>query len=341
MKKVILTIDVEGHKGKDPIEKLIWGKINGKMYGIPYIMDICDRYEIEGIFFVDFAEAWDYGKEKIRDVVKYIVQRGHKVGVHLHPDHMKDKKRFFLWEYTYNEQYEMIKKCSDLYAEILGERPKIFRAGKYGANIETLDILNELGYIADFSQFYGQKWCGIYPTVAYNVIQKYKNILEIPVTTYESFSIGRFKRYDKIDATMDFMTYKYVMKTIAKSHKDIVVSLFYHSFSMLDWRKRPNDPVFLESEKEKLEATIEYIKNNLDFTFVKLDNLLEEYITKNIEVESKETVLKISNNKILSIVFLFKLIWKIRKENEKIKKIKKVVIFFLILLVIILIDSML
>ena len=94
MKKAIFTVDTEGHDGKDPVKSLIFGKTkNGILAGIPMIMDICDKYNVKGLFFVDFAEAWDYGKDSITKVVKYIKKRGHDVGVHIHPDHMMPSKK--------------------------------------------------------------------------------------------------------------------------------------------------------------------------------------------------------------------------------------------------------
>ena len=54
-------------------------------------MDVCDTYNVKALFFLDFAEAWDYGCDKIKEVVKLILKRGHDIGVHIHPDHMLDK----------------------------------------------------------------------------------------------------------------------------------------------------------------------------------------------------------------------------------------------------------
>ena len=156
--KAIFTVDVEGHVGNDPIRHLIYGETSdGKEYGIDMIMDLLDRNGIRGLFFVDIAEAWDYGEEGVCSVLRHIKDRGHDVGVHIHPDHMADKRRSFLHEYSYDEQYDIIRKCTDFYEDVLKERPEAFRAGKYGANRDTLDILARLGYAADFSQFYGQK----------------------------------------------------------------------------------------------------------------------------------------------------------------------------------------
>ena len=138
----IFTVDVEGHVGSDPVGHLIYGETaDGKLCGIDMLMDTIDRYKMRGLFFVDIAEAWDYGEDKIAGVLKHIEGRGHDVGVHIHPDHMADRKRLFLSEYSKEEQYEIISKCTNFYEKVLGHKPLAFRAGKYGANRETLDIL--------------------------------------------------------------------------------------------------------------------------------------------------------------------------------------------------------
>ena len=71
VKKVIFTVDVEGHDGSDPVEHLIYGNVGGEKCGIDLIMDLCDKYSVKGIFFVDIAEAFHYGKEKIADALLY------------------------------------------------------------------------------------------------------------------------------------------------------------------------------------------------------------------------------------------------------------------------------
>ena len=58
-KKVIMTIDTEGHAGTDPIRRLIMGETpSGEMGGIPLLMDIFDEFHVKGLFFLDFAEAF-------------------------------------------------------------------------------------------------------------------------------------------------------------------------------------------------------------------------------------------------------------------------------------------
>ena len=161
MKDVLLTIDTEGPRGSDPIKYQVWGDVDGENYGIPKIIECCDRCGIKGLFFVDIPEVWDYGYEKVEKVIHYIIDRGHDVGVHIHLHHFPGENRQFLYEYSREEQRKIIQDCTDIYQKITGKRPYSFRAGKYGANMETLEILQELGYKYDFSEFYSNKWCGI------------------------------------------------------------------------------------------------------------------------------------------------------------------------------------
>jgi len=319
MKQVIITVDTEGHDGVDPIKHLIWGKtVDGDECGINRIMDICERFSAKILFFVDIAEAWDYGKEKIADVIRHIRGRGHDVGIHVHPDHMADKNRLFLWEYTKEDQYEIIKKCTDLYMEVLGERPLAFRAGKYGANNETLDILDELGYRIDFSQFYGQKWCGINPPVAITVPQKIKDLIEIPVTVFRSLKLGKKTRYDKLDAAMDSSEYKHIMTQISSDKRDIVVSLFYHSFSMLAWREHPDEPVLDRKEEKKFIEALEYVYNSKEYEFISLDNLMNVCEIK-AHMDQNDSIENIITTKGLtrSVWFTLKRAYNIRGFNRK------------------------
>ncbi len=75
-------------------------------------------------------------------------------------------------------------------SKFLEKKPKAFRAGKYGANRDTLDILVENGYLCDFSEFVGQRWCQIEPPVAYNKATRLSSgLLEFPVTSYKKFYV--------------------------------------------------------------------------------------------------------------------------------------------------------
>lgn len=295
MKKVIITIDTEGHAGKDPIQHLIWGQTpSGELGGISLLMDLFDEYGAKGLFFVDFAEAFDYGKDRIAEIVQYIIQRGHDVGVHIHPDHMTKSKKLFLFDYTYEEQYEIIKKCTELYTEIVGKKPVSFRAGKYGADYQTLDILAKLGYKADFSQFYKYtKWCHIDPPVTGNETVKLDNgLIEVPVTVYNHVFPGLFNRYDKLDINSSKQEHSYLFKHFANQPETNIIVMFAHSFSLLNWRQDVEKPTINRRAVSNLRHALSKVIKNERTEFTDIESVLS--IPLRTVKESNKSVLQVS-----------------------------------------------
>ncbi len=271
IQKVLISIDTEGPAGEDPIGSLVFGRTkSGEEYGIRYLMNLFDAYGAKGLFFVDFAEAWDCGEDKISEVTQCILDNGHNVGVHLHPDHMLDKNRRYLWQYSFDEQTEMISKCTELYKKMVGETPLSFRAGRYGADNNTLRILSKLGYKYDMSEFYGNKYCKIDPPICRNriAIDKESGITEIPVTTFRSFKSHFYTRFDKVDCSMDSHEFNRVMKKAYNERTVDVVSFFVHSFSVLDWRKEPDNPRLNKKLDRRLKMQLEWVRNNRQMEFI-------------------------------------------------------------------------
>lgn len=276
MRKIIITVDTEGPAGENAVQRLIYGEtIKGENYGIEYLMKLFSRYGAKALFFVDIAEAWEYGADKISDVLKTIDASGHNTGVHIHPDHMADPNRRLLREYSYNEQKEIITKCTNYYMDVLGKKPISFRAGRYGANYDTLRILNELGYKYDFSEFYGNRRCGFIPPICVNRVTRIKdtNMLEIPVTVYKSFTSSFYSRIDKIDCSMDYEEFKTVMNKMVVCDSIDVISFFVHSFSVLNWRGHSDSPRLNRVLKCRLEKQLKWCHENGDLCFIEESNL--------------------------------------------------------------------
>lgn len=303
MKGVIVTVDTEAHVGNNPVDHLIWGVCDdGERYGISLIMDICDEYNAKALFFVDIAESWDYGYLNIAEVLQNIVNRGHDVGVHLHPDHMLDPKRLFLSEYSYAEQYDMISRCTEYYKEILGVSPKVFRAGKYGANHDTLKILSDLGYDADFSEFLGNKWCGIHPPVTGNkTVRINDGMLEVPTMSYESYIPFLLRRNDKLDLSMPYFEYKYIMKKLNHDIDANPIVFFAHSFSLLKWRRTPNHPHPNHHEIKKFRKMLEFISNHNNMEFIDVNQVLGGQYSSESNLEKRVFSIAV----LPAIIFMF------------------------------------
>lgn len=267
--KVLVSVDTEGPAGELPVERMIYSKIKGKKeYGINFLMDYFDKEGIKALFFVDIPEIIDYGEEKISRVMTDIASRGHDVGVHIHPDHMADTNRRYLWQYTYEEQYEIIAKCTEFYEKTLKKAPLSFRAGRYGANNDTIQILKKLGYFYDMSQFYASRYCLIDPPITWNRVVRYEDsqLKEVPVTTVKSFSTSFYERNDQIDSGRIPGEFRRFMKEIQRTGSVDVVSMFFHSFQFINWRKNPDDPRFSKKKYNYVIKNMEYLKSqNVEF----------------------------------------------------------------------------
>ena len=276
MQKVLVSIDTEGPAGSDPVKHMIYGEAaDGREYGINFLMKLFSDRKIRGLFFVDIAEIADYGEEKIASVLKTIKDSGHDVGVHVHPDHMGDLNRRYLWQYTKEEQYEIISKCTDFYEKVLGKRPLSFRAGRYGADNNTLQVLDELGYKYDMSLFYASRYCKIDPPVTWNRIVTcgQNGLKEVPVTTFRSLDTPFYSRNDQIDSGNIPSEFRRIMRKIVSDGSVDVVSMFFHSFQFLNWRKHLDNPIFLKRRMKTALSNLDYLMNNKDIEWVDEDGL--------------------------------------------------------------------
>lgn len=268
--KVLVSIDTEGPAGLDPVERMIYGKtVDGQEYGIRYLMDLFSERSIKGLFFVDIPEIVDHGEANIERVLKDIDENGHDVGVHVHPDHMADINRRYLWQYSKEEQYEIIARCTDFYEKVLKKQPLSFRAGRYGADNNTLEVLDELGYKYDMSEFYASRYCKITPPVTWNriVICGKNGLKEVPVTTFKSLTTPFYSRNDQIDSGNMPSEFRRNIKAIISLGQVDVVSMFFHSFQFLDWRKHPDSPLFSNRRWKKSIMNLDYLLSK-DVVFI-------------------------------------------------------------------------
>jgi len=267
--KVLVSVDTEGPAGALPVERMIYSQArDGKEYGIFFLMDMFEKENIKALFFVDIPEIVDHDEDKITKVMLDISSRGHDIGVHVHPDHLADINRRYLWQYTYDEQYEIIARCTDFYNKILKKQPLSFRAGRYGANNDTIEVLKKLGYLYDMSQFYASRYCLIEPPITWNRVVRYgeSQLKEVPVTTVKSFATPFYSRNDQIDSGRIPSEFRRFMKEIEKTGSVDVVSMFFHSFQFIDWRLNPDAPRFSKKKYNAVIKNMEYLKQqNVDF----------------------------------------------------------------------------
>ena len=211
MKKIFLTVDTECHD-INLVNQYIYGKKGTKEYGIVKILELAKEYKIPVNFFLDVGECRKYGKEFINEIVDIIHSYNQPVFFHLHPDYISgDSSRTYLWEYSKDEQREIIVNALEDYKSFVSIDDKlIFRAGRYGVNSDTYDILSELGYdVLDLSYLcHNNKMCKLDTKEinSNNVPIKYKDVTLLPNTQFVGFDfLGKKKciGLDSADATFN------------------------------------------------------------------------------------------------------------------------------------------
>ena len=161
--KIMLTVDVEALTKRaeaNHVNTLIYGRKDGKEYGIGRMMDIADKHNIKMTFFVDFAECEWYGDE-ILEVGRYIESRGHDLQVHCHYDCLEkvvgkkswesNKENFYHWYVNEDDSRKMIDYVTKKYVECTGKIPTAYRGGSYRFGASILKVLKDSGYIADLT----------------------------------------------------------------------------------------------------------------------------------------------------------------------------------------------
>lgn len=227
----LFTIDVEAHHGINGFDRLILGKIGTRYYGISKIISILSQFEKKAIFFIDFAGVNTWGKDRYERLCQLILDSGHEVQLHVHPFHF-DGGSDYLFDYPYSKQKEYLTKAVELYCEILGYHPLAFRAGRYAADDNTIQILNQLNIKYDFSYHHKHPWCRISNHNIINVSKERDGVILVPTTmiTEDRIIYKKFTKYD-----IEYFTSQannYILQQI-KNSPSIVFTLFAHSWSLL------------------------------------------------------------------------------------------------------------
>lgn len=200
---------------------------------------------VRGTFFVTPDVA-----EKYSGILDRISGDGSEVGVHLHPEQMvKDRRpaKVYLHEYPIASQRNLIE---DALIPFEKYRPVSFRAGRLGANAETVRLLDDLGFDYDSSVYpysvFSDGADAYYPVVEGRRL----GILEVPVTCQSRALMGVSRRlgwsfHDRLRDVLVFspllikkagksgLSYLKIQYRKARSEHRLLVFLM-HSWDFLD-----------------------------------------------------------------------------------------------------------
>jgi peptidoglycan/xylan/chitin deacetylase (PgdA/CDA1 family) len=107
----------------------------GPKEGVPRILDLLDKHDIKGTFFIP---GWVI--EKYEDMAREIHKRGHELGYHGYL-HEFDKN------ITYDQENELMEKCEGIIKRITGKRPVGQRSPMGEVLPHTVKLLCDREYI--------------------------------------------------------------------------------------------------------------------------------------------------------------------------------------------------
>lgn len=235
MNTIFLTVDTECHDIRKE-NQYIWGIKNRKEYGIRHILELGRQYGIPINFFVDFAEEKRYGREFITKIVDVIKKYDQPIFLHLHPNFITgDESRTFLWEYSKEEQKRILKTGITIYTDIMGKKPTVFRAGRYGVDRNTYDLLDDLlPGVVDFSYTGGYgKMCHVQQELinTVNHYSTYKNLKIMPNCNFVALDLFGKRKTVGVDASeMSLTEFREFIKEA--NGRDFVLTM--HSWNFID-----------------------------------------------------------------------------------------------------------
>jgi len=144
-------------------EKIIFAKegVEGVLKGVPALLDLAKRYGAKVTFAVCPEAA-----------LHFPGGRGHEVGLHVHPGQEEFRDKSFTWvvgdeylkrnckqstnssalvDYSFEEQLGMLRAGKEYLREKLGIDPKVFVAGRFSLNNNTVRALVREGFTHDAS----------------------------------------------------------------------------------------------------------------------------------------------------------------------------------------------
>lgn len=260
-----LSFDVEALPGRaeyNHVDRLIWGKVGDKQYGISKLCNILGQYNVKANFLIDLSACILYGDQPIREIGEYILSQGHELHVHLHSEWLVRPwglRGEFDGPPGMNQLDQEINNHFSKWSffkfrQLFNRDPVLLRCGGFHFNEHTVSAAKEAGYkyLTNFNAQRHEKYFSAEGAAGRNEPFAWGNgIIELPVDFSPeplSFDIDRyFGWFDRSVIRKEIGTFNLTM----------------HSWSLL----KKEGEFFSAPEpahEEKLRFIIEHLKENTE-----------------------------------------------------------------------------
>ena len=232
----------------------ILGETSRGKFGVPYQLDLLDRYGLKGVFFVEALHIMVIGDEMLKRIVALVLERGHEVQLHCHVEWLwfakgaqrLPREKQSLAHLSLAEQSELLGTAKDALERCGAPPPNAFRAGNYGANDDTLRTLAKLGIRYDSSHNGTVADSRIALPAEQIAPCERHGVIEVPVSWF--FAGGARRRHAQLCAASYSELDHALAEAQAAGHP--LFTIVSHSFELLDRaRKRPQGLVVRRFEK--------------------------------------------------------------------------------------------
>jgi hypothetical protein len=231
------------------MDRDIYGVTKSGEYGLRYQLDMLDRFGLKAVFLVESLFATVVGQGPLVEIVKLIQAHRQDVQLHVHPEWLEwmpnplvsGTRSPFLKDFSKDEQHLMLATAVANLQQAGTESVTAFRAGNYGANLDTLIALRDTGVLYDTSYNvpYLSTQCGIAIDKRLLQPQYLEGIIEYPITFFEDWP-GHQRHFELTACSSAEI--EHVLLTAHSQGWGSVV-LVSHSFELLKNRNSPGKPL--------------------------------------------------------------------------------------------------
>lgn len=242
-----LTCQLGVHAREEVFDRSILCRTPAGEVGIVHQMEVMDAHGLKGVFFVDPMPALVWGTGAVAAVVEPILERGHEVQLHLHPEWLEiagdanplgTRTGSNLHQFSEAEQVDLLGMARDQLVAAGAPPPTAFRAGNYGADDATLRALRKIGIRYDSSHVPGiaASDCRISLSQDDRTVVRHEGAIEVPVGSIPSVGGPRHAQITALSHWELEAALRYCVSERVESF-----NLVSHSFELMSRdRTRPN-----------------------------------------------------------------------------------------------------
>lgn len=233
---------------REDARRELYGETSQGEFGVGYQMQVLNSYGLKAVFFVEALFACAAGLTRLRELVDLIQSNGHEVQLHIHPEWLAwiessplpGRTGQNMKEFSAEEQAVLIGAALENLRSAGARDVCAFRAGNYGADLNTLKALARHGIAHDtsYNACYLNSDCGMQTAEILRQPTQLEGVYEFPISCFSDWP-GHWRHAQLCACSSGEMQSALTAAWRAGWKSFVIVS---HSFELISRRKQPGVP---------------------------------------------------------------------------------------------------